>query len=659
MSKKKREILLLEPGYKNKYPPIGLMKIATYHRELGDNVRFFKGGVKDLILEHILAECIEKLNYLEPKIDWIKRKIKIIDYLNKGHKLVLQELVKGVHRSNIAFVVEWIIHYRNILSKKQTDYYPKWDRVYVTTLFTFYWKVTIKTIEDAKHLVKNDDLKELKVGGVLASLIPELVYEATGIKPIEGLLDKPGILDKGNKHIIDEMPLDYSILYEIDYEYPTQSAYFTFMTKGCTRKCSFCAVPKIETTYKPKIETLDKYQAIKDRFGDQQHLLLMDNNVLASPKFPEIIDEIKALGFVKNAKYEEPNQLDIAITNLKENYNDRAFIRRVFFLLDNLKPRIKNSKEKEKYNKIILEYQLNSLDIISKKNILEAYPLIQPIFEKNRIKTYRKRYVDFNQGTDARYVTDELMKKMSEIPINPLRIAFDYIGMKKQYVAAVELAAKHDINKLSNYLLYNFVDKPEDLYERMKINIDLSEKLNISIYSFPMKYIPLYGEEAKGRKHIGKHWNAKFIRSIQIILNVTKGIVMDGRSFFEKAFGRNLSEFFEILYMPAPYILYRKLFEEELKYTEIWLNQFRSLTEQELIEAKTIIEQSDFSNITKKTQNPNIRELLKHYSVIKPNDIGPKKQLQVLKDKYDKLIKKDMFLDLTLTYDFDGSMVEE
>src|ERR1700716_2483291 len=40
-----KRILLLEPGYKNKYPPLGLMKIAQYHGPQGknDKVRFIKG----------------------------------------------------------------------------------------------------------------------------------------------------------------------------------------------------------------------------------------------------------------------------------------------------------------------------------------------------------------------------------------------------------------------------------------------------------------------------------------------------------------------------------------------------------------------------------------------------------------------------------------
>ena len=38
------KILLVEPDYKNKFPPIGLMKIASYHRWKKDYVEFYKGN---------------------------------------------------------------------------------------------------------------------------------------------------------------------------------------------------------------------------------------------------------------------------------------------------------------------------------------------------------------------------------------------------------------------------------------------------------------------------------------------------------------------------------------------------------------------------------------------------------------------------------------
>ena len=40
-----KNILLIEPGYKNKYPPLGLMKLAQYHGPHGkrDKVTFIKG----------------------------------------------------------------------------------------------------------------------------------------------------------------------------------------------------------------------------------------------------------------------------------------------------------------------------------------------------------------------------------------------------------------------------------------------------------------------------------------------------------------------------------------------------------------------------------------------------------------------------------------
>jgi len=654
-----RNILLLEPNYKNKYPPIGLMKISTYHKMLGDKVTFYKGDFKDFIVEQLYAECLRKLRRIDKTIHWQTRASAIKQYIKRKNINYL-EAIKFSDSEYFPLIERCLVGFANYFKKKEYEKNPKFDRVYVTTLFTFYWKITVETIHFAKKLVKRPD--QLLVGGVMASLLTKEIEKETGIKPIAGLLDKPRMLDKTKKAkeiIIDALPLDYSILDEIDYEYPTQSAYFTFMTKGCTRKCSFCSVPKLEPAYKPKIETVDKFNEIKTHFGDQQNLLLMDNNVLASPNFPEIIQEIKEMGFVSGATFIEPNQLKIAIRNLRSGYNDKAYIKRSHKLIHILLNRLRGKTKQEFYD-ILDRFELLQIETTTKDNLLKANKLIAPNYEKYRPKAPKQRIVDFNQGLDARYVTDELMRLMSEVPIKPLRIAFDYIGLKNTYINAVELAAKYGIKELSNYILYNFNDSPDDLYERLKINVELGERLGIHIYSFPMKYIPLFGEEAKNREYVGKKWNKKFIRAIQSVLNVTKGIVAPGRSFFEKAFGENLEGFYEILFMPETYIVYRYLFEKNLKYTPVWKDEYYNLlNDEERLEAQKIIIRNDFSSISTKTSNPKIQHFLRHYTI--PRDSIDKTDIEYkkLKKQFDKLIKKNQHHNLALTYDFETLTARE
>jgi hypothetical protein len=656
-----RNILLLEPKYKNKYPPIGLMKIATYHRFLGDKVEFFKGDIKDLVLEKLTEEAIKHLSFHFSYNNWQLKKYDIHQYI-KTKKVEFIANLMDANPDNSLQIITYLTKQADIVRKKQFEKFPKWDRIYVTTLFTFYWKVTVEAIHAAKNLIV--DHSQLFVGGVLASLLQNELETETGIKSYPGLLDKPGMLDPGNpiaqNLVIDNMVLDYSILDEIEYEYPTGSAYFTFMTKGCTRKCSFCSVPILEPTYKPKIDTIDKFRDIKSLYGEQQNLLLMDNNVLASPNFPEIVAEIKAMGFYKGATYIEPNQYEISIRNLRNGINDKAYTKRTFTLLHSILAKVKG-KFKDKYLSTLAEYSLMSFHSTTKDSLLDSYDELKEIYEKYRSKSSRLRYVDFNQGTDARYVTDELMKLMSEIPIRPLRIAFDYWGMRDKYEKAIRLAAKYEIKELSNYILYNFKDSPQELYKRLEINVLLSEELDIHIYSFPMKFIPLFGEEAKTRDYIGVKWNRKYIRAIQSILNVTKGIVAPGRAFFERAFGNSLHEFEELLHMPETYIVYRKFFEE-VGLTQEWQTLYRNLTEEELVIARAIITGNNFDKLPQSIMSENVSLLMRHYA-IKRDDVANVEQQDVdyklLKLQYDKIIKEDVFKNLTLTYDFETDTINK
>ena len=635
---KKRNILLIEPNYKNKYPPIGLMKLATYHKMLGDNVVFFKGELKEFIIEHAVEQCINKFHKIDGSVDWKTKYFSIYNFIKKRQKFLIDDI--GIIDSKYEVLLSNALeYYKDFYWKKgyMSDRY--WNRIYITTLFTFNWEITIKTIEFAKLLVKSNN--DIWLGGVMASVIPKEIQKATGINNIHvGLLNKPGILDK-NDIIIDDLPLDYSILDEIDYKYPENNAYYGYTTRGCIRNCDFCAVPIIEPKFNKHVPLTEKINGVIEKYGEKRNLLLLDNNVLASSCFPEIINEIQKIGFDKKNKYYEPNQLEIIVKNLEGNFNNKAFVNKSIFIFNALLEKLKGKQKQEIYN-LLSDKHLLKAQTATKEKILEIFPIVNPLYEKTRNKVGKLRYVDFNQGVDARLLTQEKANLLSQIPIKPLRIAFDSMRYEKKYVDAILLAKDAGIKHFSNYLLYNHEDEPVDLYQRLRINVELCEYHKIDIYSFPMKYHPIFGDYHLNRDYLGPHWNRKFIRAIQVILNATKGKIGKGKSFFYKAFGKDEEEFNKLLYMPDTFILFRFFFEKE-GYTADWWKAFNDLTPNELVEAKQIIEKNIFKDISFKTNNENILKVLKYYTFSRENIGDSNSDLYKLKIVFDKLEKDEKY----------------
>ena len=150
------------------------------------------------------------------------------------------------------------------------------------------------------------------------------------------------------------------------------------------------------------------------------------------------------------------------------------------------------------------------------------------------------------------------LREMAKICIDPLRIAFDHVGMHRVYQRSIEMAADYGLKSLSNHMLYNFMDTPSDLYERMRINIQLNARLGVRIWSFPMRYLPV---TMKDRSHVGKHWNRYYLRSFQIMLQATHGVVSGSEEFFHRAFGDSYEEFERLLSLPHAFIFQRDFFE--------------------------------------------------------------------------------------------------
>ena len=630
-----RKVLLLEPNYKNKFPPIGLMKLATYFKLRGDDVVFYKGDMKDFLINDITNDCVEKLKQLDGSINWKLRADRIATFIKYRKKSDLDKI--GLEDSEYAVLLyPWLEHFKNFYHKKEYIKHPKWDWVGVTTLFTFYWNITIETIEFAKLLVK--DKKNLMIGGVLASIQPKEIEAATGIKPHCGTLHTPyKDIDEDNPYIIDELPLDYSILDEIDYEYPDSGAFYSYSTRGCIRHCAFCAVPILEPQYQSYLPLKERIEGTRRLYGDQQNLLLMDNNVLASENLAEIIEDIRSCGFTPGAKYIEPNQYNLAIRNLRLGMNDRAYIRKSWKLLKELNE-IKSLNEEARtfIYRIREENGLLHVNTCTKEALIKTYKDFAPYFEKKYAKQKgRLRYIDFNQGVDARLFNDERVSLLSRIPVRPLRIAFDDVKTEKAYTKALTMSVNAGMKDFSNYLLYNFKDTPQDLYHRLRVNVDLCETLDVSIYSFPMKYHPIRNEHSHDRDYIGEHWNRKYIRAVQAILNATKGKIGRGVSFFEKAFGRNEEEYMELLIMPETFLLFRFFFEY-LGYTQQWREAMSELTDAEREELYPIIFKNDFNHIDDLTDNEKFRHILKFYKNYRGDIADHNSELYKLKQEFEQ-----------------------
>ena len=635
----KRKVLLLEPNYKNKYPPMGLMKLAMYYRLQGDYVTFWKGDFTSFVVEELLRDFFRHLEKAKKflaqgsdtafDVSRIRAETpEIRDYIRSGK--IVPDSSLDILAETMPMLKRWLKDYRNRFTSKWYFKKPRWDRVCVTTLFTFYWDITIETIEFAKKICK-DWRHNVHVGGVLASVVPERVRKTTGIKPHRGVLNITHYRGDDllpapfTRTAIDTLPLDYSLLDETDYEYPEIDAFYGYATRGCVNRCPFCVVPILEPKYRDFIPLKERIDYTTKEFGVQRNLLLLDNNVFASAQFDKIIDDIKACGFGRNDKYVRPNQLTIAVRQLNRRWNDRAYLRRIVRLLGEYKDWTERHDNKERYNHL---YSLLSNGGLlhdytaTRRNALAVCKAIEKEYDAWHKKRSHPiaRIVDFNQGLDARLATPERMRKLSEIAIRPMRIAFDNWAFRLQYVRAIKLGAENGIVNSSNYLLYNFKDTPDDLYNRLLINIDLCDALGVNIYSFPMKYHPISDPNYfSNRDFIGEHWNRKFIRTIQSVLNSTHGKIGRGRTFFFKAFGRNLEEFYDLLYMPESFII-RRWDSEICGLKEKWLRSRRAMSTEERKSAEEIVAKNIFDEKEIKMQPSRIAAFLSYY-LIRREDI--------------------------------------
>jgi len=285
------------------------------------------------------------------------------------------------------------------------DHLPEkelYDEIYVSTLFTFEIPYSLNIVRSVK-----DRAKKIRVGGISASLLPQL-YMKEGVDVHTGLLQEA-----------EHCSPDYSILGHL----PEYS--ITHTSRGCIRKCPFCMVPVIEGKF------IEREEWDKDIHKQTKRILFYDNNYLA--------------------------------------------------------------KKTDMMNKDL--------------------ELLQDVYRNTANKSS-----DFNQAIDCRLLTKEKAKIIRAMKIDPVRFAFDGMQEDGYLQEAVKMMVEEGTRNFTIFCLYNFEDTPEDFYYRMKESVKLSERYNVSIAVFPMRYQPILEIDAQ-RNYTGRHWTEQKKKGFMNILN--------------------------------------------------------------------------------------------------------------------------------------------
>ncbi len=125
------------------------------------------------------------------------------------------------------------------------------------------------------------------------------------------------------------------------------------------------------------------------------------------------------------------------------------------------------------------------------------------------------KWLDFNQGLDARLLTDEKAKMLASLKIKDYRFAYDGKSQKKAAKNAIELLSSYGVSRrrISFYTLYNFhsehsanSDNPDEFYHRV---LDILEWGSVS---YPMRYVPL--DAIHKNKYVSPNWTEEQLEKV-------------------------------------------------------------------------------------------------------------------------------------------------
>ena len=385
-----------------------------------------------------------------------------------------------------------------------------WDRIYITTLFTFDFAISVETILHYMRLV--NDVSALYVGGIMASLMPDNIVEATGIDRahiLTGLFTNTSVVGDNNDINVDQLPLDYDILEDVDYKYPAGDNYFAYTTRGCPNHCSFCAVPILEPAFHVTNNIVEQIKTIDQKYGPKQHLLLLDNNVLNAPNLESLVDDLCAAGFERGAKYVDPGTYNIVMMRYHNGDSAKFLDKKMMAYLDKFKKRIKSPENLDTFLRIVIGAE-DAEDYAG--YMLEHEDELSPIVEKYRSKAPNTMSDDESGRQVQRYIRLtylilELLQLVDDgkIALTPA-VELSYLPEKAQtYLLeemrrndctpslsqAVRLKKEYQAKTLTVPKLRSIMGEEKvNQKDRLKIPMERIRKF------FPKSYTPIQIEEA-------------------------------------------------------------------------------------------------------------------------------------------------------------------
>jgi hypothetical protein len=115
---------------------------------------------------------------------------------------------------------------------------------------------------------------------------------------------------------------------------------------------------------------------------------------------------------------------------------------------------------------------------------------------------------DFNQGLDARLVTQEVAEKIARMRMEVVRVAYDYHGIGPFVERAIKFLRDAGVSsrKIVSYTLFNYQDDPQDFFERVR------DLLNWGAVCYPMRFEPLTSLEKN--RFVSPRWGREELEMV-------------------------------------------------------------------------------------------------------------------------------------------------